>query len=57
MEEHVLSLPLLRQRELAAVGTTVVVEFSDVGRFALEGRCPGVAYVAVDAVAVAVYLE
>ena len=57
MEINLLSLPILRQAERAAVRARIVVGLPDVGRVALEGGTPGIAHVLIGLVAIAVQLE
>ena len=57
MEVDILTIPVGRQVEGAAVGAGVVVGLRDVGRVVLERSAPRIARILVDLVAVALNLE
>ena len=57
MEEHLLTFPISRQVELAAIGARVVVGLADIGRIILESGTPGITHVLIDLITIAVDLE
>ena len=57
MEEHLHPLPVSRQVETAAIRTRIVVRLTDIRGITLKGRTPGITYVFIDLVAIAVQLE
>ena len=57
VEEHLLSFPVGRQVEGAAVRTGIVVGLTDIGGIVLKGGAPSIAHVLIGLVAVAVDLE
>ena len=57
VEQHLLALPTVGQRECTAVRARIVLRLADVWRIGFEGRTPGIAEVLVDGVAVSVQLK
>ena len=57
MEQHLLTFPVIRQRELLTIGTRVVLCLTNKRRIALERGTPCIADILVDAVAMTVQLK
>ena len=57
MEQHLLTLPIIGQRELTTIAARVVLRLANVGRIAVERGAPSITDVLVDRVAMTVELE
>ena len=57
MEIDFLTFPVGRQIEGAAIGTGIVVGLADIRGIALEGGTPGITYVLIGLVAIAIQLK
>ena len=57
MEQHLLTIPVVRKYEFTTIGTCVVLRFTNIWGIAIKSRTPSIADILVDAITMSIEFE